>query len=751
VQAGEHLNGDVGYTIVRVRSGDTIADVSLHSTADVSMRSWLGRRMRFRGVSGGLYNSRKQRYQGIVYVRSLQDMTLTDSVAAPSVGESPPVPLASLFQFGRKMPSLVRTSGVVSFVHPKNGFYMQDGNSGMLVQPAHPVDLVPGDEVEVIGRPEWEGPGRSVLSGALVTTGGRTALLSAPYHLNDLELPATEALLTSWEGVVVGQSSDGWRETLTLRPVIRKDPDLATFDCTHYRYDEGPSLPSYETGSVLNVQGVLELGWSPSHFRPINAQMLVRSPQDISLIARPPWESRFPWLQIFGLFALVLIGALAWVRTLRRRVAAQTFDLRGAVVLAEAAKTAAETANKAKSDLLEAAPDGAVVVSKAGEIVLVNAQAERMFGHPREAMLHCSSSLLFPERLRSDHFSRVVAEFKTLTFGSAIELVALRADGTEFPAEIRASPLAAEEGELLFLAFRDVTKRKEEEERNKKLEIMAAEAEAANKAKSLFLSTMSHEIRTPMNAILGYAQLMARDPDLGAEAKAHLKVINRSGEHLLVMINDVLEMAKIEAGRMQVTPRTFDLRTLLRDLQAMFSLRAMAKLLQFELRVIGERVDHIVADEGKIRQVLINLLGNAIKFTERGRVSLLVSVTSLPYDGRLCLSAQVEDTGIGMTAEEQAEMFQPFSQGISGHRVRHGGTGLGLAISRAVAHSMDGSITVSSSPGAGSNFLFEVPVQRGTHEDLPEPSDNEGRVVAIMAEHAVPRVLIADDVHENRQ
>ena len=93
MQAGEHLNGDVGYTIVRVRSGDTIADVSLHSTADVSMRSWLGRRMRFRGVSGGLYNSRKQRYQGIVYVRSLQDMTLTDSVAAPSVGESPPRPL----------------------------------------------------------------------------------------------------------------------------------------------------------------------------------------------------------------------------------------------------------------------------------------------------------------------------------------------------------------------------------------------------------------------------------------------------------------------------------------------------------------------------------------------------------------------------------------------------------------------------------------------------------------------------------
>jgi signal transduction histidine kinase/CheY-like chemotaxis protein len=346
VQAGQHVQREVDITVVRLRSEGVTVDLSLHSAATVSMRSWLGRRMRFRGVSGGLYNSRRQRYQPIVYVRSLQDLMLVDAVAAPSVGESFPLPLASLFQFGRKMPALVRTSGVVSYVNSKNAFYMQDGNSGILVRPAHPVDLAPGDQVEIIGRPEWEGPGQSVLSGALVTPHGtRVSLNAQAYHLNDLGLPATEALLTNWEGVVVDQSSEGWRESLTLRPATRGGAELSTFQCVYFRNDSSAHFPKYETGSRLKVQGVLELEWSTSLFRPVGAQMLVRGPQDITLMARPPWQSRFPWLQVLGLFVLVLIGALAWVWTLRKRVAIQTSDLSRALVQAEAA-------NRAKSEFL---------------------------------------------------------------------------------------------------------------------------------------------------------------------------------------------------------------------------------------------------------------------------------------------------------------------------------------------------------------------------------------------------------------
>ena len=165
-----------------------------------------------------------------------------------------------------------------------------------------------------------------------------------------------------------------------------------------------------------------------------------------------------------------------------------------------------------------------------------------------------------------------------------------------------------------------------------------AEAEAANRAKSTFLSTMSHEIRTPMNAILGYAQLMLRDPGLGAEAKTNLKIIGRSGEHLLALINDVLDMSKIEAGRTELNPATFNLSRLLDDLAAMFRLRAEAKALRFEMLVDGEAVPYVVADEGKIRQVLINLLGNAVKFTELGQIKLHVTLEQR-NDDQLWLSS----------------------------------------------------------------------------------------------------------------
>ncbi len=345
-QAGERLTNEVAYTVVRLRSKDVTVDLSVHAPADVSMRSWLGRRMRFRGVSGGLYNSRSQRYQAIVYVRSLQDLSLVDAVAAPSVGESSPLPLASLFQFNREMPAVVRTSGIVTYVHARNGFYMQDGNSGIRVRPAHPVDLAPGDQVEVIGRPEWGEPGQSILSGALVTPQGRHSSVEAQrYHLNHIDLPATEALLTSWEGVVADQSSEGWRESLTLRPVVLNRAELPTFQCVYFHDDSGAYLSKYETGSRLRVVGVLELEWSANHFRPVSAQMLIRSPRDITLLAGPPWQSRVPWLQLFGFFVLALTGAMAWVWTLRRRVATQTADLSRALVLAEAA-------SRAKSEFL---------------------------------------------------------------------------------------------------------------------------------------------------------------------------------------------------------------------------------------------------------------------------------------------------------------------------------------------------------------------------------------------------------------
>jgi PAS domain S-box-containing protein len=384
--------------------------------------------------------------------------------------------------------------------------------------------------------------------------------------------------------------------------------------------------------------------------------------------------------------------------------------------------------------LLEAAPDAIVVANEEGQVVLMNTQAEKMFGYSSAKLLAGHLHLSFP------------GDFQREKSG---ELFGFRADGSEFPIEVTLSPLQMNDGVFAVRSIRDVTERKETERRSRQLEILAAEAEAANKAKSMFLSTMSHEIRTPLNAILGYTQLMLRDPSLGGSAQANLKIVNRSGEHLLNIINDVLDMAKIEAGRMQLTLRAFNLSNLLLDMESMFRLRAEAKRIHFEVHLTGEPMEYIVADEGKIRQVLINLLGNAVKFTERGRINLNVSVRYT--NDRLWLVAQVEDTGLGLTVQEQSRLFRPFVQAHAGEQAHNGGTGLGLAISQGIAKLMDGSIFVSSLPGNGSTFTLEIPIRSGDAPDLRKASLGRGRVLNIQTGQEIPRILIADDVMDNRE
>jgi len=282
---------------------------------------------------------------------------------------------------------------------------------------------------------------------------------------------------------------------------------------------------------------------------------------------------------------------------------------------------------------------------------------------------------------------------------------------------------------------------------NVQLSQAKSEAEAANRAKSTFLSTMSHEIRTPMNAILGYTQLMMRDPDLGADAKTNLTIIGRSGEHLLALINDVLDISKIEAGRMELNPATFNLTRMLDDLAAMFRLRAEARALRFEMLIDGAVVPYVVADQGRIRQVIINLLGNAVKFTRLGRIGLHVTLKQRNAD-RLWLSARISDTGPGMTDAEQKKLFEPFTQvGNGPENVQ--GTGLGLAISRKYARLMGGDITVASNPGNGSVFLFEIPIGRGD-AGVGIRQHASRRVIAVRAGLETPKVLVVDDHSENR-
>ncbi|RPJ17853.1 MAG: PAS domain S-box protein [Desulfobacteraceae bacterium] len=290
----------------------------------------------------------------------------------------------------------------------------------------------------------------------------------------------------------------------------------------------------------------------------------------------------------------------------------------------------------------------------------------------------------------------------------------------------------------------DITERKRVEAA---LQASKDAANAANQSKSIFLANMSHEIRTPMNAILGFAQLMQRDPKLSEKSREHLDIINRSGEHLLALINDILEMSKIEAGRATFVPSAFDLHSLLSDLEMMFRVRTDAKKLRFLSEKIGDVPRWIVTDEGKLRQVLINILGNAVKFTEEGGIALRLRKTNGKAD-TIDIQFEVEDTGPGMAEEEIGRLFQAFEQ--TGAGIKSGGTGLGLALSRGFIEIMGGSISVTSKIGKGTMLRFEIPVRKGMEEQAPL-IETIKRVLRLRPGQREIRVLIADDRETNRQ
>jgi PAS domain S-box-containing protein len=385
--------------------------------------------------------------------------------------------------------------------------------------------------------------------------------------------------------------------------------------------------------------------------------------------------------------------------------------------------------------LLAAIPAGVVVIdSESHRVTDVNSSALRLMGRERDEVIgNVCHNLLCP----ADMGKCPIVDLHQEVDHS--ERVLLRADGSRLPILKSARALVCQGRTYLVEAFADLS-----DQKRTQMDLQKAKeaAEAAGRAKSAFLANMSHEIRTPMNAILGYSQLMLRDPSLGGAAKKNLNIINRSGEHLLGLIDDILVMSKIEAGRMELVSVAFDLATFVRDLATMFQLRAEAKGLQLEVCLDAEAGCCIVADQGKLRQVLINLLGNAVKFTETGGIKLRVCAKPNSRE-RSTLSIEVEDTGIGIPAAEQSMLFRPFVQTQSGIS-SHSGTGLGLAISKEFVGLMGGDITIVSEPGKGSIFRFEIPVQRDAGSQITE-RPLSGRVIGLAAGQPAPRVLVVDD------
>jgi PAS domain S-box-containing protein len=282
-------------------------------------------------------------------------------------------------------------------------------------------------------------------------------------------------------------------------------------------------------------------------------------------------------------------------------------------------------------------------------------------------------------------------------------------------------------------------------------------ADSANRAKSEFLANMSHELRTPLNAILGFAQLMNRDSSIKPEHQQYLDIISRSGEHLLTLINDVLEMSKIEAGRVILNQNDFDLFHLLASLESMLKLKAHSKGLKLTFDRAADVPQFIHADESKLRQVLINLLGNAIKFTSTGHVTLRVrraeaaqaGVETVTANPQFHILFQVEDTGAGIDPNELSHLFKAFKQTTIGLQSFEG-TGLGLAISQKFVQLMGGNITVESTLGQGSVFTFQIQTNPATTKSAEAPPPPSRRIIGLAPNQPKYRILIAEDQPTNR-
>ena len=488
-----------------------------------------------------------------------------------------------------------------------------------------------------------------------------------------------------------------------------------------------------------------------------------------------PWiTTTFAWIMGASILAM-LIAMASWryMSLLKLNRA-----LRSTIAKRDQAEAALRESRERLAGILELASEAIISIDDTRRIQLFNTGAETIFGYAATEILGQSLEMLIPERFRGAHPGNV-ADFEkaptaSLPMNDRGEIVGLRKDGGEFPAEASISKLVQNGKPIFTVMLRDITERKNIEldreramahliEAQRTIEgqtgdlVKLAEetdqarraAEAANSAKSEFLASMSHEIRTPMNGVLGMAGVLL-DTDLSPEQRKQAEHIKYSGEALLALLNDILDLSKIEAGHIELEILDFDLQGLLVSVAAIWESRLQGKGLEFSIVIAPDVTPVLKSDPTRIRQILYNLISNAAKFTEQGSVA--IGVSQHPSDGsQFDLRFEVTDTGVGVEPEALSRLFNKFTQADGSVARKYGGTGLGLAICKQLAELLGGEIGVDSAHGEGSTFWFTVRCSPGNADVVDKEIWTEATGNTLAPTSIRPlRILVAEDNHVNQ-
>jgi PAS domain S-box-containing protein len=687
-------------------------------------KALVGARIRLRGTCGAEFNSRNQLTGIFVNVPYESEMKILE----PALSDPFLTPASAITDVLRFNPTggldqRVKVRGVVTLYLQARAIFIQADGAALFVKTEQDSPkLEPGDQVEIVGFPTVGVYAPELQDAIYRRTGKEATPVAIPLAAKDalqgefqreILFRSHNAELISVKGRLTGSSIGPGDQVLLLQ-----DGNIV-FEARLAEAQIPKAFEELVAGSQLNVTGICTIEVDENHV-PHMFRIRLRSPEDVVVLQLPSWWNVKRMIGLAVTLILAIFGALAWAAMLRRRVREATEVIR---------------------TTLESTADGILVADSRSKIVACNRKLGEMWGIPSEV-------------LRTGYSERVVDSVVSQLKDPEQFLSRMKRDFVNSPVisddvvEFKDDRVFERHSEPQILlgksigrvwSFHDITERRESE---RKLRTAKEAAESASLAKSTFLATMSHEIRTPMNGILGMTELVL-DTDLTTEQRDSLGLVRLSAESLLSIINDVLDFSKIEAGKLEIEAIAFDLRESLGETMKSLGIRAHQKGLELIYDVRPDVPEALLGDPGRIRQVLVNLVGNAIKFTETGEV--FISVEEESHDDVLtCLHFMVQDTGIGISADKQGEIFEPFSQADGSMTRKYGGTGLGLTICTRLVTLMGGRIWVDSQPGRGSTFHFTLCLPVQEKPVLDSPSLHPAQLLDL-------RTLIVDDNYTNRK